>query len=416
MDILIISHFLIFPWEKGNDRFLYLAEHIDNTHNVEIVGSVFAHAEKRNHKNYKEHVDQLKYTLTLIDEPAYPKNVCLKRIRSHAVFAKNLNSYLKKRRKPDIVYCAVPSLDAAYVAATYCKRNNIPFIIDIQDLWPEAFQMVFDMPIISNIAFAPMKRKANRIYSAADEIIAVSRTYADRALCVNTKCKDAHVVYLGTDADRFDACAAVTDIDKMNDGTFINEIVCDDKIRLAYAGTLGSSYDLTVVFDALKKSDEQTLGKVEFIVMGDGPRRKEFEASSCGLPVKFCGALSYPEMIRVLSRCDIAICPIRKGAAQSIINKHMDYAMAGLPVINTQECEEYRQLISDYECGINCECENSADVASAIKRLTEDECLRKKMGERSRKMGEELFDRAKSYNIIVDVIEKYDNNMESIKQ
>ncbi len=36
----------------------------------------------------------------------------------------------------------MPSLDVAKVAAKYAKENNIRFIIDIQDLWPEAFRMV----------------------------------------------------------------------------------------------------------------------------------------------------------------------------------------------------------------------------------------------------------------------------------
>lgn len=55
-----------------------------------------------------------------------------------------------------------------------------------------------------------------------------------------------------------------------------------------------------------------------------------------------------------------------------------DYALSGLPVINTQECPEYRQLIDDYGCGINCECGNTEDVAAAIVKLVESPELRKK--------------------------------------
>ena len=42
-------------------------------------------------------------------------------------------------------------------------------------------------------------------------------------------------------------------------------------------------------------------------------------------------------MVGMLGVCDIAVNSISKGAAQSIINKHGDYAAAGLPVVNTQE-------------------------------------------------------------------------------
>lgn len=57
------------------------------------------------------------------------------------------------------------------------QKNKIPLIIDIQDLWPEAFKMAFNIPIISDILFAPMMRQANNIYSRADVIMAVSDTY-----------------------------------------------------------------------------------------------------------------------------------------------------------------------------------------------------------------------------------------------
>ena len=76
-------------------------------------------------------------------------------------------------------YIAVPSLDVAKIAAEYAEKNNIRFIIDVQDLWPEAFKMVFNVPFISDILFYPMLKQADYIYKAADEIIAVSQTYTE---------------------------------------------------------------------------------------------------------------------------------------------------------------------------------------------------------------------------------------------
>lgn len=47
----------------------------------------------------------------------------------------------------------------------------------------------------------------------------------------------------------------------------------------------------------------------------------------------------------------------------------MDYAMASLPVINTQECIEYRNLIKKYEAAINCKRNNINGLADAIQLL-----------------------------------------------
>ena len=98
--------------------------------------------------------------------------------------------------------------------------------------------------------------------------------------------------------------------------------------------------------------------------------------------------------------------PIVKGAAQSIINKHADYAAAGLPVVNTQECQEYRNLLESYGCGINCDVESVQQVADALQELIENPEKRKQMGENSRRMAEELFDRRNTYQQIAQIIEE----------
>ena len=50
-DIIIISHFVDFPWEKGNDRFLYIADMlVSQGAEVEVVTSDFIHIQKEHRK------------------------------------------------------------------------------------------------------------------------------------------------------------------------------------------------------------------------------------------------------------------------------------------------------------------------------------------------------------------------------
>lgn len=64
--------------------------------------------------------------------------------------------------------------------------------------------MVFHTPVISKLFFSPFQRVADGMYRRADEIVAVSKTYANRALFVSRKCQTGHVVFLGTDLGSFD--------------------------------------------------------------------------------------------------------------------------------------------------------------------------------------------------------------------
>ena len=398
MDILIISEFCEDFSKTDNDRFFYLAKMLTGIvgdrkchDTVEIITSSFRHTTK-SHRNTT--AEKWPFKITFIDEPGYPKNVCLQRFLSHYVWGKNVLKYLEKRsKKPDVVYCAVPSLTGPNLVAKYCEKENIRFVIDVQDLWPEAFQMVVNIPVVSNIAFAPFKVIANGIYKRADAICAVSDTYCERARSVNHKVNATTTVFLGTELATFDRYAAENPVlEKKKDETW-----------LAYCGTLGSSYDLTCVIDALQTLNNPCL---QFIVMGDGPKLEEFKdyAKSKNVRAVFVGRLQYNAMCSLLSACDITVNPIAHMAAQSIINKHADYASSGKPVVSTQESSEYRKLIEVYNMGFNCKNNDALDLAEKLKRLVEDQTLRLEMGKNARRCAEELFDRSTAYKLIEEQI------------
>lgn len=390
MDILILADFLGPLDGTFNSRFLYLGDMLAKEHEVEIVTSDFDHGAKA---YFDYEIEKHDFKITMLHEGAYPTNVCLQRFYGHYVWGRNVRKYLAGRKKPDVIFCAIPTLMASYEAAKYCEKNGIRFVIDIQDLWPEAFQMVFNIPVVSQVIFAPFTFLANGIYKRADGICGVSDTYCERALKVNKKCKKGTTVFLGTELDTFDQYAAGTPIIPDKEG----------EVRLAYCGTLGASYDLTCVIDAIEKLNDPSL---HFVVMGDGPKKEEFEnrAKEKKINATFTGRLQYEAMCCLLSHCDITINPIMHLAAQSIINKHADYAASGLPVISTQESEEYRKLVEDYDMGFNCENGNIGELADKLGALIKDPQLRKRMGRNARKCASEKFDRKRTYKHLIKEI------------
>lgn len=395
--IVIIDHFSKAPDEPGNNRFIYLGELLCNYgFDVEIITTSFAHLKKRHREVNEKLCNSLPYKYTMLPEPGYPRNVCLKRFYSHYIFGKRLSKYLVKMKKPDVIIAAVPSLDVGTVVGNYCSKYKIPFIIDIQDLWPEAFKLVLKIPVVSEIVFWPMTLQANRFYGQADCIVAVSETYMQRGL-ENNKNQKGLCVYLGTDLGKFDENCKNIFIEKQN-----------GEIWITYAGTLGHSYNIEIIFDALNRLPDRVGLNVVFHIFGDGPYLKRFQeyAKKCKIQSVFHGRVAYPVMAANLCKSDIVVNPIVKGAAQSIINKHADYAAAGLPVVNTQECREYRSLLEVYGCGVNCEVESVEQVAEALQELIENPEKRKKMGTNSRRMAEERFDRRNTYQQIVKVIEE----------
>ena len=391
MRIVIIANFTRDFSESDNGRFLYLAKHLaSNNHEVELITNDFNHGRKERREPI---TTEYPFKITLLHEPGYKKNVSIQRFYSHHIWGKNLKRYLESIKKPDVVYCAVPSLTGPNYVANFCKKNGIRFVIDIQDLWPEAFEVVLHIPFV----FFPIKLLADSIYRKADAICAVSKTNGSRALRVNKNCNNATAVFLGTDLEVFDKYAkGIPIIHKEK-----------SELWLAYCGSLGSSYDLTCVIDALSILKEKNI-VIKFVVMGNGPKLEEFQqyAKLKNIDAVFLGRLPYKDMCPLLCECDITINPITHKSAASIINKHGDYAASGLPIVSTQESEEYRSLIDEYQMGFNCNNNDSIDLANKLEKLATDKELRIRMGMNARRCAEEKFDRKTSYKALISEIER----------
>ena len=406
MDIIIIADFCgSFDENWKSYRFLYLADLLNKNNNVEIVTSDFDHAKKA---FFSKPGNEYPFKVTFLHEIGYSKNICIRRFISHFIWGLNVKRYLKKRKSPDVVYAAVPTLSAPYFSGKICKRKNIRFIIDIQDLWPEAYQMVFNIPVISPLLFFPFSYIANRVYAYADSVCGVSKSYINRALYVNKNNVSGHCVYLGTDLSGFDS--------GYTKKPFL--IKKDDDLWLGYCGSLSDSYDIPLAIDALAILKNRGVILPKFVIMGDGYKKEEFAyyARLREVDTLFTGNLPYSDMCSVLSLCDIVVNPIKKGSAASIINKHGDYAAAGIPVLNTQDSKEYRELVDEYQMGLNCSNEAPDDMADKLFFLISNADIRAQMGKNARKCAEEKFDRRRTYDELMNAVmreESHDAQTES---
>lgn len=400
-DLMLIVNYWHFEQEKASSRYRSFANLLCEKYDLEVVTSTFCHLTKKQRDAEQLLLDSLPYKMTLQFEKGYKKNIGLDRISSYCQFGRNVQKYLKKRKKPDLIIVSIPSLSVADRVTKYANKNKIPVIVDIQDLWPEAFKMALSIPVISDILFYPMKKQADGIYARADKIMAVSNTYVARGLRFNKKDDDGLSIYIGSDSKLIAEKITNVTIDKPA-----------NEFWIGYVGALGHSYDIAGVVAAIKILKNKGINNIKLIVMGDGVLKAHFEqiAKNNGINVEFTGLLEYGKMMKTLSACDIAVNPIVGKSVSSIINKVADYAAANIPVINTQNSYEYRKLLEDYNAGINVENGDVQAFADAIQKLYDDEHLRNVMRKNSKKMFNELFDRQKTYPKLIDEIETLSTN------
>lgn len=385
--------------EKGYTRFRYLCEFlVKKGYEVDLITTTFQHWEKK--QRNLESVDQKSYPfgIKFIYEPGYRKNIDLRRVRSHRIAAENLRKLLEKEGDYDLIYAEIPPNDVALAAAEYAHRNKIPFVADVNDLWPEAMRMVFDIPIVSDLLFYPLKRDAEKVYSLTSGVIGTSDEYRDRPFLNQKRDVLKETVYVGNEIFVFDREAERhADEVQKEDGTF----------WVTYAGTIGTSYDIRTMVLAAEELMKQGKTKIRFQILGDGPTREMLEnlAKERKIQnVKFTGYVPYEQMAAYLVKSDVLINSFVRKAPQSIVTKIGDYLAAGKPMINTCMSPEFRKKVERDGFGINIESEDVRELVNAVEWMYENEAERNDMGNRARKIAEEQFDRPVSYGKIEAMI------------
>lgn len=393
--------------EKGYTRFGYLAELLAKAgYQVDLITTTFQHWEKaqRNMEQIKKDIKEgvYPYGLRFIYEPGYKRNVDPARILSHHIAAKNLKKMLEAKpadgKDYDLIYAEIPPNDVALAAARYAKDRHIPFVADVNDLWPEAMRMVLDIPLISPALFYPLQRDAEKVYSLASGVVGTSDEYRDRPFKNQRRKIPKITVYVGNEIEAFDK------------GARENERRISKQSRefwVTYAGTIGTSYDIRTLVLAGEELSKRGYSDIRIKILGGGPMKEELEELTRVKQiynVEFVGYAPYEKMAAYLRKSDILVNSFVKKAPQSIVTKIGDYLAAGKPMINTCMSPEFRAKVEKDGFGVNIMPEDARILADAIVDLYQHEEERVGMGLRAREIAMEQFDRPKSYKRIEKLI------------
>lgn len=385
--------------ENGYTRFRFLSEYLAaNGYQVDLITTSFQHWAKAQRDLQRVKEDKYAFSLRFIEEPGYKKNIDLRRIWSHHIAAKNLKKMLQQDGDYDLIYCEIPPNDVALVAAEFAREKGIPFVVDVNDLWPEAMRMVLDVPVISDILFYPFLRDARKVYDLCSGVVGTSDEYAARPFKHRREDIPKITVYVGNELSVFDQ-GAEDHMDEVQKP--------EGEFWVTYAGTIGTSYDIRTMVLAADVLKERGYDNIHMKILGGGPLKEELEelASTLKGNVDFVGYAPYEKMAAYLKKSDILVNSFVKKAPQSIVTKIGDYLAAGKPMINTCSSPEFREKVETDGFGINIEAEDKIILADAILELYKDEGKRARMGERARQIAQEQFDRPYAYRKILELME-----------
>jgi glycosyltransferase involved in cell wall biosynthesis/predicted metal-dependent phosphoesterase TrpH len=149
-------------------------------------------------------------------------------------------------------------------------------------------------------------------------------------------------------------------------------------VRFVYVGRLGVEKNLELLAESFRMLTT-IRSNVQFVVIGDGPYRKEMERALAGLPVAFTGYLRGDDLPRAIASCDVKLFP---STTDTWGNAPLEAQACGLPVI-VSEIGGPSELMEPEVTGIRIGGRDASELTAAMDRLM-DAYLRKRMGQAAR--------------------------------
>lgn len=211
-----------------------------------------------------------------------------------------------------------------------------------------------------------------RVLRRTDRIIATSPQYIESSPYLRTLRHKCDVVPLGITLDHFDT---VPDgLIQSVRGRFPGRIVL-------FVGRLRYYKGLNYLIDAMRDV-EATL-----LVVGTGPMEAEWrhyaETRSWSRRIVFSGSVPDEELPVYYQACDVFVLPASE-RSEAFGAVQIEAMAAGKPVVSTELGTGTSYVNRDGETGFVVPPRDSGSLAAAVKRLLDDEDLRRRMGEAGR--------------------------------
>jgi glycosyltransferase involved in cell wall biosynthesis len=313
-------------------------------------------------------------------------------------FAKLATRVGKKLEKPDIIFATHTPLTIGLAGIKLSRYFNIPFVFEVRDLWPEALINVGALKNPSGIWW--LRRMANKIYSAANHIVALSPGMKEGIVRTGVAEKSVTVIPNGSDLDLFRP-----DLD----GTaWRTRLGLGDRFAAIYFGAMGLANGLEYVIEAARILAERGKNHIVIVLHGDGGKRPELEKMVWDYKltnVVFSDLVpDKVEVARIVASCDVSMTIYRSAKEHTWSpNKMFDALAAGKPVlINVPGW--LGEMIQNNNCGKSLDPQHPEMLADVLEELASNPDLCREMGANSRLLAEREFDRMKLAQRLEEVL------------
>jgi colanic acid biosynthesis glycosyl transferase WcaI len=266
------------------------------------------------------------------------------------------------RQRPDVVLAMSPPLTLGLAGWTVAKTRRIPFVFNIQDVFPDVAVEVGAITSPAVIRFASWLERTT--YLSADAVTVLSEDLRDNVAdkLGTHRPERVRVIPNFVDTDW------ITPMPREN--SYRRELGLGGRTVVMYAGNVGYSQSVDLMLDAAAALAHDP--DVAFVINGGGAARIQLEQRAKGLPnVHFVDMQPKARLPEVLAAADIHVVPLKRGLARSSVpSKTYSILAAGRPLVaSVDPGTEVARLVDRAGAGIAVPPEDPEAFTKAVTRL-----------------------------------------------
>lgn len=332
--------------------------------------------------------------------PLYPSHnsSALKRICNYISFmASSTIIGLIKTRNIDVIYSYHPPLTTSLSALLLGFFKRTPFVVDIQDLWPDtlaATGMINNKKVLNIV-----DNVCDFVYKRAAKIVVLSPGFRSRLLSKNVPESKVEVIYNWCNEpalNNYEECSV--------------KLPANDRLNLVFAGNLGLAQGLPAIIKAAKIVMEKSL-EVNIVFLGDGVAKQDaiYQAKELMLDnVFFLPRVPMTQVGGILNKSDMLLVHLNDEELFRITIPSRTQAnlAVGKPIIMGVSGDA-ADLVEKSGSGVTCIPNSPESLASAIETLvlkTEQERI--EMGNKAQSFYYENLSLKKGVEQFISVFEE----------
>jgi len=367
MRILFITQW--FDPEPTFKGLLFARELVRAGHDVQVLTGFPNYPGGRLYDGYrvqfvqKEELDGV----TVIRVPLYPSHdrSAIRRVANYVSFALSAAVMgLACLRPADVAYVYHPPGTVGLPAVSLRLLRGIPFVYDIQDLWPDSLRATGMMK--NRTVLSLVDRWCRFTYRMASRIVVLSPGFRDALVDRGVPESKIDVIHNWCHEGQLEAVP--------RDETLAQALGLSGKFNIVFAGTMGLAQGLDAVLEAARRVQESH-SVIQFVLVGGGvdvDRLKQRAAETGTRNVRFLPRRPVSEIGQILGLADVLLVHLRDDPLFRITipSKTQAYLATGKPILMGVRGDA-AALVQEAEAGLVCEPGNPDSIAEAACRLAE---------------------------------------------